>query len=29
VRWTSRFERFWNQHLDRLEAFFIQKGQLK
>jgi DNA-binding transcriptional ArsR family regulator len=27
VRWTSRYERFWNEHLDRLEAFFTQKGQ--
>ena len=26
VRWTSRYERFWNEHLDRLEAFFTQKG---
>jgi DNA-binding transcriptional ArsR family regulator len=29
VRWTSRYERFWNEHLDRLEAFFTQKGQSK
>jgi len=29
VRWTSRYERFWNQRLDRLEAFFAQKGQIK
>ena len=29
VRWTSRYERFWNEHLDRLEAFFAQKGQTK
>jgi DNA-binding transcriptional ArsR family regulator len=29
VQWTSRYERFWNQRLDRLEAFFAQKGQLK
>jgi DNA-binding transcriptional ArsR family regulator len=27
VRWTSRYERFWNERLDRLEAFFTQKGQ--
>jgi DNA-binding transcriptional ArsR family regulator len=26
VRWTSRYERFWNERLDRLEAFFAQKG---
>ncbi len=24
-RWTSRYERFWNERLDRLEAFFAQK----
>ena len=29
VRWTSRYERFWIEHLDRLEAFFAQKGQTK
>lgn len=29
VRWTSRYERFWNERLDRLEAFFGQKGQIK
>jgi DNA-binding transcriptional ArsR family regulator len=28
-RWTSRYERFWNERLDRLEAFFAQKGQPK
>jgi len=27
--WTSRYERFWNQRLDRLETFFAQKGQIK
>jgi DNA-binding transcriptional ArsR family regulator len=27
VQWTSRYERFWNRRLDRLEAFFAQKGQ--
>ncbi len=27
VRWTSRYERFWNERLDRLEAFFEQKGR--
>jgi DNA-binding transcriptional ArsR family regulator len=26
AQWTSRYERFWNQRLDRLEAFFAQKG---
>jgi len=29
VRWTSRYERFWNERLDRLEAFFAQKGSIK
>ena len=29
VRWTSRYERFWNERLDRLEAFFAQKGQIR
>jgi DNA-binding transcriptional ArsR family regulator len=29
VRWTSRYERFWNERLDRLAAFFAQKGQIK
>jgi DNA-binding transcriptional ArsR family regulator len=29
ARWTSRYERFWNERLDRLEAFFAQKGQVK
>jgi DNA-binding transcriptional ArsR family regulator len=29
VRWTSRYERFWTERLDRLEAFFAQKGQIK
>ena len=29
MRWTSRYERFWNERLDRLEAFFAQKGQIK
>jgi DNA-binding transcriptional ArsR family regulator len=27
ARWTSRYERFWNERLDRLEAFFAQKGR--
>jgi DNA-binding transcriptional ArsR family regulator len=26
VQWTSRYERFWNERLDRLETFFAQKG---
>ena len=25
ARWTSRYERFWNERLDRLEAFFAQR----
>jgi DNA-binding transcriptional ArsR family regulator len=29
AQWTSRYERFWNQRLDRLEAFFAQKGETK
>jgi DNA-binding transcriptional ArsR family regulator len=29
VRWASRYERFWNERLDRLEAFFAQKGPIK
>jgi DNA-binding transcriptional ArsR family regulator len=29
VRWTSRYERFWNERLDRLETFFAQKGRTK
>ena len=27
VRWTSGYERFWTERLDRLEAFFDQKGR--
>ena len=28
ARWTSRYEMFWNERLDRLEAYFSsQKGQ--
>jgi len=27
VQWTSRYERFWTERLDRLEAFFAQRGQ--
>ena len=26
TRWTSRYERFWNERLDRLEQYFAQKG---
>lgn len=26
MRWSSRYERFWNERLDRLEAFFASKG---
>jgi DNA-binding transcriptional ArsR family regulator len=29
MRWTSQYESFWNARLDRLEAFFEQKGQTK
>jgi DNA-binding transcriptional ArsR family regulator len=29
ARWTAHYEAFWNQRLDRLEAFFAQKGQTK
>lgn len=29
ARWTSRYERYWNERLDRLEAFFAQKGRKK
>ena len=27
ARWASRYERFWNERLDRLEAFFANKGK--
>ena len=27
VRWALRYEQFWNERLDRLEAFFEQKGR--
>jgi len=27
ARWASRYERFWNERLDRLEAYFAQKGE--
>jgi len=26
VKWTSRYEQFWNERFDRLEAYFTQKG---
>jgi DNA-binding transcriptional ArsR family regulator len=26
ARWTSRYERFWNERLDNLEAFFAERG---
>jgi DNA-binding transcriptional ArsR family regulator len=29
AQWTSRYQRFWNGRLDRLEAFFAQKGSIK
>lgn len=29
ARWTSRYEQYWNERLDRLEAFFAQKGRIK
>ena len=29
AQWTSRYERFWNERLDRLEAHFTQKGQTR
>lgn len=29
VKWTSRYERFWSERLDRLEAFFAKKGRIK
>jgi DNA-binding transcriptional ArsR family regulator len=29
VRWAHIYERFWNQRLDRLEAFFAAKGKRK
>ena len=29
AQWTSRYERFWNERLDRLEAHFAQKGQTR
>jgi DNA-binding transcriptional ArsR family regulator len=29
ARWTSRYEHFWAGRLDRLEAFFTEKGPSK
>jgi DNA-binding transcriptional ArsR family regulator len=29
ARWAHRYERFWNERLDRLEAFFISKKRRK
>lgn len=29
VRWTSRYERFWNDRLDQLEAFFLKERAVK
>jgi DNA-binding transcriptional ArsR family regulator len=26
ARWAHRYERYWTERLDRLEAFFAQKG---
>jgi DNA-binding transcriptional ArsR family regulator len=26
TQWTSRYERFWTERLDRLEQYFAQKG---
>jgi len=25
TRWASRYERYWNERLDRLEAFFTER----
>ena len=27
--WVHEYERFWNQHLDRLESYFIEKRKRK
>jgi DNA-binding transcriptional ArsR family regulator len=27
ARWANRYERYWTEHLDRVEAFFIEKGK--
>jgi DNA-binding transcriptional ArsR family regulator len=29
ARWISRYERFWNARLDRLERFFAEKQETK
>jgi DNA-binding transcriptional ArsR family regulator len=29
ARWASRYERFWNERLDRLEAFFANETSVK
>ena len=29
ARWTSRYERFWNERLDRLEGLFSEKGRTR
>ncbi len=29
ARWAHRYERFWNERMDRLEAFFISKRRRK
>ena len=29
ARWTSGYEQFWTERLDRLEAFFAKKGPAK
>src|SRR5476649_2960773 len=29
AQWTSRYEQFWTERLDRLEAFFAQKDSAK
>jgi len=28
VRWASRYERFWNERLDRLEAYFVARKEV-
>jgi len=27
--WVHEYERFWNEHLDRLESYFIEKRKRK
>jgi DNA-binding transcriptional ArsR family regulator len=29
ARWTSRYERFWEERLDRLETYFAQRARSK